>query len=316
MTVETFTPSPPINPVDLAQFATDASAVHKIATGIANTNFVPVTMQGRPDEITAAILFGRALGMDPMVSLQTIHVIEKRPSVSANAMRGLAQAGGVKFRLDDSNDTRVVMSASAPGDKAWTTVTWTMDRADKMGLTGKPNWKKMPQAMLVARATSELCRLVAANILIGLPYSVEELQDLPHEDARNANGTEKPAPKMKAAAPTPETRTVKRDPIKAHVEPGNVINQLAVEQYDQRDVPQRPVGEVVVRENSITTPTRTAVMATFNDLGVKLRNERMAKVQEIVEREVYSVNQLTEDEGHKILTVLTAGKTWDEEAPA
>jgi hypothetical protein len=31
--------------------------------------------------------------------------------------------------------------------------------------------------MLVARATSEVCRLIASDVLLGLPYSVEELDD-------------------------------------------------------------------------------------------------------------------------------------------
>jgi hypothetical protein len=32
----------------------------------------------------------------------------------------------------------------------------------------------MPQAMLAARATSEVCRLVAADAILGMPYSSEE----------------------------------------------------------------------------------------------------------------------------------------------
>lgn len=294
----------PTHAVDIERFVLDASGVHKIAQGIANTNFVPAAMQGKPDEITAAILFGRELGLDPMTSLQTIHVIERRPTLSANAMRGLAQAAGVKFRVDDSSDTRVVMSATAPGDAGWTSVTWTLDRAKKMNLLSKTNWQKMPQAMLIARATSELCRLVAANILIGLPYSSEELQD--------GGEVDNVAPAVKPV----QTRTVKRDPVRATVQP-DVVNNLQESPtqeigYNKADVPQRPIGEVVVRENGIHIRTRTALMAKLNDLGIRARDERLAKVTEIVGRDIYSVNMLTEDEARRVLTVLDAGASWDE----
>jgi len=308
-------PNPPVlHAVDIERFVLDASGVHKIAQGIANTNFVPTAMQGRPDEITAAILFGRELGLDPMTSLQTIHVIERRPTLSANAMRGLAQAAGVKFRLDEANDTRVVMSAMAPGDPGWTTVTWTMDRAKKMNLATKTNWQKMPQAMLLARATSELCRLVAANVLIGLPYSAEELADGLESTAVNV------APPVKEAA----TRPVKRAPVRDMSPPETVRTVLddlpenSTDEigYDKADVPQRPVGEVVVRENGITLRTRTALMATFNDANIRSRNDRLAKVTEIVGRDIYSVNMLTEDEGRKVLTVMQAGASWTDGDPA
>src|SRR5699024_8990910 len=59
----------------------------------------------------------------------------------------------------------------------WQTVTWTIDRAKSLGLTGKHNWKAQPQAMLVARATSELARMIAADAILGIGYSVEEISD-------------------------------------------------------------------------------------------------------------------------------------------
>ncbi len=52
---------------------------------------------------------------------------------------------------------------------------WTIDRAKKLGIAGKDNWQKQPDAMLVARGTAEVCRRIAADVLLGLPYAVEEL---------------------------------------------------------------------------------------------------------------------------------------------
>ena len=53
-------------------------------------------------------------------------------------------------------------------------VTWTLDDAAVAGLPRRDsNWKRYPRAMLAARATSELSRLVFADTTIG--YTPEEL---------------------------------------------------------------------------------------------------------------------------------------------
>jgi hypothetical protein len=54
-------------------------------------------------------------------------------------------------------------------------VTWTVDEAARAELVSKTNWRLYPRQMLVARATSELCRYVFADVLGGLCYTPEEL---------------------------------------------------------------------------------------------------------------------------------------------
>ena len=56
-----------------------------------------------------------------------------------------------------------------------------MDDATDLGLAGRPTWRQQPRNMLTARATAECCRLVAADMVLGLPYVVEELDDQPYE---------------------------------------------------------------------------------------------------------------------------------------
>ena len=55
------------------------------------------------------------------------------------------------------------------------------------------NWKKQPGAMLVARATSEACRLVAADAILGIGYSSEEIADGGSYDEQVAETTTTPA---------------------------------------------------------------------------------------------------------------------------
>lgn len=273
MTTEIAVPiSPAFGPavrhsVDLATFVEEASAVHRIAQALSTTSFVPKPYQGRPDEITAAILMGRELNISPMASLQMFNLIQGRPTLSANAMRGLAVSAGCQFRILEQGPEKVVMEARAPGVDEWTPATWTIDRARKMGLTDKDNWKRMPQDMLTARATSQLCRAVAANVLIGLPYSSEEMADVAAS-----------APDSTPEAPT--TRTIRRrTPV-----------------YEALEEP-----EPIPAPQAISTETRKILMAACNDLNIRARDARLEFVSQIVGRTVDSTNDLTDDEGLQVI---------------
>lgn len=58
------------------------------------------------------------------------------------------------------------------------TVRWTMEDAKMAGLAGKNNWKTYPRAMLMARCTSELCRILFPDIIAGLSYTPEEIASI------------------------------------------------------------------------------------------------------------------------------------------
>jgi len=295
---------------DLGVFVEQARQVHQIATALADTAFVPASMKGKPQEITGCILFGRELGMDPMTALQTINIIQGRPTLTANAMRGLAMAAGVQFRLDESTETRCVMSAAAPGQTHWTTVTWTRDQAERLDLLKKDNWKNQPGAMLIARATSQLCRLVAANVLIGSPYSTEEIKDLPAHATVPGEAPQQPKPKVKpkqvAQAPKyAEPELVPDNPVPDYATGQKEIGYSTVDE-EKRTAPEPPID----REGKITSQTRGAVMAAFADAGVKDRAIRNATVSKILNREVHTVNNLTEQEGRAVLDVLAMDQEW------
>lgn len=159
----------------LALWAYEARQAHSIAQSLAGTTFVPASMKGNVGDITGAILAGAELGMQPIAALRSIDVIQGTPALRAVAMRGLVQNQGHEVEVVESTATRCEMRGRRAGAEAWQTVVWTIERAQQMGLTGKQQWKLQPTAMLIARATSELCRLIAADVLLAMPYSAEEL---------------------------------------------------------------------------------------------------------------------------------------------
>ncbi len=159
----------------LLLWARDARQAHLIAQSLAKTAFVSSTLRGKPDEITGAILTGQEIGLAPMAALRSIDVIGGVPAMRAHALRGMVQSRGHDVWVAESTATRAVVCGKRKGSDREQRSVWTTDRAKRLGLTGKDNWQKMPEAMLVARATAEVCRLVASDVLLGMPYAVEEL---------------------------------------------------------------------------------------------------------------------------------------------
>jgi hypothetical protein len=161
---------------ELMQWVESARQAYLVAESIAKTSFAGA-LRGKPDEITAAILAGQELGLKPMTTLKSIDVIQGTPALRAHAMRGLIQSHGHEIELVESSDTHCVMRGRRKGAETWQTVEWDIPRAQRLGLLGKDQWKKQPKTMLIARATGEICRLIASDALHGMPHAAEELRD-------------------------------------------------------------------------------------------------------------------------------------------
>jgi hypothetical protein len=166
----------------LAAWAETARAAHQIAVSLVKTSFVPQHYRDKPHEAAAAIMAGAEIGIPgPLAALRAFHPIGGTPTLSALAMRAVVQSHGHDVRIVHSDDTRAEVAVRRRGDGEWQTCVWTIERAQQAGLVGgkNPNWKTNPGAMLIARATSEGCRWVASDAIMGMPYSAEELQDHP-----------------------------------------------------------------------------------------------------------------------------------------
>jgi hypothetical protein len=151
------------------------NALWQLAKITANTSMVPRPLRGKPDEAFAAMVLGDELGIGPMAALRSIHVIEGQPTASAQLMRALIVARGHLLSWRKVGDDRVELYGRRRDTGADACVVWTLDDARRAKLTGKGNWATYPRAMLAARATSELARLLFPDVLHGLAYTPEEV---------------------------------------------------------------------------------------------------------------------------------------------
>lgn len=155
-----------------------AEVTWKVAQKIANTPFVPMAFRNKPESVYAAVLYGEELGLGPMQSLTQIHVIEGKPSLAPEGMRGLVLKAGHRIDVKVAANDRVVLYGRRADSGSEATVEWTMKDAQLAGLAGRGAWKTYPRAMLMARATSELCRMLFADIIAGLSYTPEEVMSI------------------------------------------------------------------------------------------------------------------------------------------
>jgi hypothetical protein len=178
----------------------------RLADVIADTEMVPAALRGRPAAVVAVVLAGHELGLGPMQSLAQVHLINGRPSLAAEAMRGLAMAHGHTIIPDANEDAATVRCRRRdwPPDQ-WAKFVFTMGDAERAGLAGHGVWKQYPRAMLTARATAEACRAIFPDVLAGLSYTPEEaggVIDIPadEDDASWSGGHDStdPAPAKKA----------------------------------------------------------------------------------------------------------------------
>jgi hypothetical protein len=322
------------NIVRLVDAFKESEAAYALAERLVQTSFCPTAFKGKPGEAAAAMMAGSEIGLSPLAALGAFDVIEGRAAARAITLRAVVQARGHEIELQESTDTRCKMRGRRRGSEAWQSVLWTIDRAKTMGLTSKQNWQKQPQAMLIARATSELGRLIASDALLGLGggYSSEELAD-----------GEYPAPvvtQAPAAAPEPrrtlayrQPQAVVQEPAEAEVidqETGEVTPPPAPRTLRRRPTQERSVEDqqteirdlkqelrdisdeaapdepqpTVKDPSKLTTAQRGKIMALFTKLELSDRDERLRYCGMVIGREIDSSNDLSKIEAHQIIENL------------
>ncbi|WP_422744279.1 hypothetical protein ACN27B_08535 [Micromonospora sp. WMMD754] len=191
----------------LADWAQTAAAIHSLAERIVRTQFVPQAYRGKPDEAAAAMLAGAEVGISPMASLRAFHNINGTPAPAAITLRAVVQSHGHEVRIEESDDQHAVVIGRRRGETTWQTSTWTVERAQQAGYVQKnPNWRSNPAAMLVARATAEVCRWIASDAIMGMPYTAEEIRD------QGTTVEARPAPRLVSAADFIEQPAVEAKP--------------------------------------------------------------------------------------------------------
>jgi hypothetical protein len=160
----------------LAQHAEAMGNAIKLAEAMCASDLVPAIYRNKAENGAAAILYGAELGLTPIQSLQQIFVVQGNPAIYARTMVALVKSKGHRVWTGESTDTSVTVYGQMRGDDHIEESTWTIDRAKQAGYTGNKKYQTDPQAMLYAKAASEVCRKMTPETLLGIAYSREELE--------------------------------------------------------------------------------------------------------------------------------------------
>ena len=126
-------------------------------------------------------------------------VIQGRPALKSQACLARFQQAGGTIQWITRSDKECTLEGKHPAGGTLQ-VTWTMDRANAAGLTGKQNWKQYPTAMLSSRCVAELVRAIYPACLNGV-YLAEEVQDFDTKPIGKEIKVEKPVIALEEPAP-------------------------------------------------------------------------------------------------------------------
>ncbi len=146
------------------------------ARAVVKSGLAPKSVNTPAEKVLVIAMKGRELGVPMMQALSQIHIVEGKPTISAELMVALVQRAGHKLRVLETSSEKCVVEGARRDDPEYPQrLEWSMDDARKAGVAGKNTWKNYPAAMLRARAISALCRFAFADVLMGASYTPEEL---------------------------------------------------------------------------------------------------------------------------------------------
>lgn len=249
------------------------------ARALASASLLPTSYRGNPGNVLLAIEFGDALGVPPIQAINGIHVIEGKPSASADLIASLVRRAGHKLRISGDDRAAIAELIRADDPEFTYRAEWTLDKARAAGLTNKGVWKAYPGAMLRARAITEVARMGASDALYGVIYTPEELD----------------APVGPSGEPVTVTAQVREERPRsgsARLADAVASHPAAAEAQPEPETP------------GITEPQRRKIGALMKEAGLTERSAALAFVAEVTGRRVQSRNELTRDEAGKVIDWL------------
>lgn len=264
----------------------------KLAEKLAESKLLPEELRGKVPEVLMQMLSGQELGLTPMTSLRSFHIIKGRPVMSSDAMVAIVLGSGKAeyFRRVEATDRSVTYATKRRGETEQR-CTWTMDMARTAGLATKDNWRAHPRQMLASRCKTELARDVYPDVLAGcmeldetttlsgssVPFTAEVMahnltksasrQRTREPDAQDAEFVDQPYDprveefegKITRAADVAELKRIATEIVAANLAKpdGAYLNEVYKARMAQLRSKPAPVAIPVVKDE-LTEPTSTA----------------------------------------------------------
>jgi len=179
----------------------------QVAELLAQSQFVPQSFRGKTGDILAAIMYGAEVGLSPMVSLQSIAVINGRPALWGDSVMALLMShpkfGGLHEEwTGEGVNLTAVCEIKRKGIDSPFFGTFSVADAKQAGLLGKSGtWTTYPRDMLMWKARHRAIRQGFADMLKGLMMA-EDIQGEWHAAPRETKHSSKVASIISSCSPT------------------------------------------------------------------------------------------------------------------
>ena len=156
---------PPVEMADLERWC----------ASMAQSTLIHSEYRNKPANILYAVELAKSINLSPMVAITSLQVISGKPTLSADMIATLVRKAGHTLRVsgDDMEATATITRCDDP--EFTFKAVWNRKRAERAGLWNKGTWRQYPEAMLKARAITEVARMGAQDALGGVKYTPEEL---------------------------------------------------------------------------------------------------------------------------------------------
>lgn len=166
----------------------------RAAKMLSETNIIPQTYQGKPQDCFVAIEMATRMNVSPLVVMQNMYVVKGKPSWAGQACTMLINSCG-KFKdvkhiytgKKGTDERGCYVSAVRVSDGVELCgVEVTVNMAKSEGWTSNPKWRNMPELMLAYRASAFFARVYCPEALMGVQTYEEIIDTDPAEEKNKA----------------------------------------------------------------------------------------------------------------------------------
>ena len=177
----------------------------RVANAVCKAGMAPRGLE-TPEKAMVAIMHGLEVGLTPMNALQSIAVVNGRPTIWGDGAIGLVRGSGLLEWMDETfegaegtDSFKAICLAKRRGEPKPVRGEFSIADARKAALFGKAGpWQQYPKRMLQMRARAFALRDGFADVLKGLAIK-EEVDDIP-------TAPKPPPPDEPAALSPPEPK--------------------------------------------------------------------------------------------------------------
>ena len=156
------------------------------AQDLSKSTMIPMQYQNNYANCLVALEYANRTGQSPLQVMQSLNVIQGRPSWDSKALIGMINTSGkydedlhFTYGKDDKGEVVSCFAWTVKNGQVIEGIPYTMEKAKKEGLLGKNNsfWNKDHVLMLTYRAVSRFASINCPEITLGL-YTSEEVRDI------------------------------------------------------------------------------------------------------------------------------------------